>query len=132
MTHVLLDTHAWAWSFLRSARLSPAARVAIERAEAIFVSPISLYEIAQKARLGKWPEMVSFLEWLPHTERHGARYAVLTPAILRDAAEIDWSHRDPFDRIIGQTAIAMNLPLISTDTAFDALVDTARWPGRIW
>ena len=65
MSSVLLDTHAWAWSLAGDRRLSAGAVAAIEGAESVFVSPISFFEIAQKVRLGKWPEMVGFVERLP-------------------------------------------------------------------
>ena len=31
----------------------------------MLVSPISFFEIAQKVRLGKWPEMAPFISRLP-------------------------------------------------------------------
>lgn len=57
LSHLLLDTHAWAWSFTGDSRLSAKAVEAIEAAESVALSSISLYEIGQKVRLGKWPEM---------------------------------------------------------------------------
>ncbi len=35
------------------------------KAETILVSAISFFEIAQKARLGKWPEMEPYVDRLP-------------------------------------------------------------------
>lgn len=40
---------------------SAAALRAIAAADAVLVSPISFFEIAQKVRLGKWPEMSAFV-----------------------------------------------------------------------
>jgi PIN domain nuclease of toxin-antitoxin system len=57
MTCVLLDTHSFVWSLLLSSALSPAARAMIEAADAVYVAPVSFYEITQKHRLGKWPEL---------------------------------------------------------------------------
>jgi len=48
------------------------------------------------------------------------------------AATLEWAHRDPFDRIIGATAITRGLTLISADTAIDALAAEPKWPGRAW
>ncbi|MDR0250886.1 MAG: hypothetical protein LBI35_06225 [Burkholderiales bacterium] len=59
MRHTLLDTHAWAWSMMGDARLSDAATAAMKQAEAIFVSAISLLEIGQKVRSGKWPRLLA-------------------------------------------------------------------------
>jgi PIN domain nuclease of toxin-antitoxin system len=58
VSHILLDTHAWAWSIWQDPRLSLRAIEAIRTAETVAISTISVYEIGQKMRIGKWPEMV--------------------------------------------------------------------------
>jgi PIN domain nuclease of toxin-antitoxin system len=62
---VLLDTHNWTWSLAGDRRLSAAALGAIEAAQNVLVSPITFFEIAQKVRLGKWPQMEPFIHRLP-------------------------------------------------------------------
>ena len=47
MSAVLLDTHAWVWSFADDDLLSEVAREAIGQAQAVYVSPISFFEIGQ-------------------------------------------------------------------------------------
>jgi PIN domain nuclease of toxin-antitoxin system len=130
---VLLDTHAWAWSLTGDARLSAAALAAVTQAETVFVSAISLFEIGQKVRLGRWPQMQPLLpELLDLLAEQGGRLLPLSPKAGLLAATLEWEHRDPFDRLIGATAIAQGVPLICADSVFDALADTPRWPGRIW
>lgn len=129
MTAVLLDTHAWVWSFADEAQLSPAARAAIQQADTVHVSPITFFEIGQKVRLGKWPAMA------PHAARlagilrdQGGIIAPFTPEICLHASLRDWAHRDPFDRLIASTAELHGLTLISKDPAFDTLdTITVRW-----
>ena len=131
--HALLDTHAWAWSLTGDDRLSANATVAVTQAETVFVSAISLFEIGQKVRLGKWPDMAPFLDRLIDlADEQGALFAALSPDIGLLAATLEWAHRDPFDRIIGATAMAKGLILISADTAFDGLAGASKWPGRVW
>ena len=114
-------------------RLSAAAVAAMERAEAVFVSVISLFEIGQKVRLGKWPEMAPFLDQLiALAGEQGARLAELSPEASLLAATLEWQHRDPFDRIIGASAITRGLALVSADPAFDGLTNMPRWPGLVW
>ncbi len=133
MRHVLLDTHAWAWSLTGDARLSARATAAMLQAETVFISTISLFEIGQKARLGKWPEMQPFLDRLPALAlAQGGHFADLSAEASLLAATLDWPHRDPFDRLIGATAITRGLALISADTAFDALSGAPEWLGRVW
>ena len=127
MTAVLLDTHAWAWSFGNDARLSPRALAAINQADRVLVSPISFFEIAQKVRLGQWPEMVPFVDRLPDLLRdQGGVIADFGPATCLVAGMMDWSHRDPFDRLLAATARQGALPLVSADAIFDGIVT------RIW
>ncbi len=127
MTGVLLDTHSWAWSLADDDRLSKPARAAIEAADAVLVSPITFFEIAQKVRLGKWPEMEPFAGQLPAIlEKQGGTVAGLLPSICAMAGLMAWSHRDPFDRLIAATALHENMPLISADTVFDGIVT------RLW
>jgi PIN domain nuclease of toxin-antitoxin system len=116
---VLLDTHAWVWSFADPDRLSRHAARAIVDAAAVHVSPISFFEIGQKVRVGKWPEMADHLTDLPELlVRQGGVAAPFTPEICLDAAGLDWDHRDPFDRLLGATARAMDVALVTCDPAF--------------
>ena len=127
MTAVLLDTHAWAWTLAGDARLSPRALQAIDDADTVLVSPISFFEIAQKVRLGKWPEMMPFIDQLPSLlEAQGGVVANFGVAICLMAGMMDWSHRDPFDRLLAATAKHDAMPLVSADATFDGVVT------RIW
>ena len=130
MSTVLLDTHAWIWSLMDSARLPESARAAVVRSDSVRVSPVSLFEVAQKARLGKWPEIEPHLDALVADEQ--ALSAPFTRTIAARAGMLDWSHRDPFDRLIAATAIELKSPLISRDDEFDGLTGLDGWKGRIW
>lgn len=127
MTAVLLDTHAWAWSLGGDKRLSAPAIAAIEAADTVLVSPITFFEITQKVRLGKWPEMEPFVSRLPALlGEQGGSVAGFDPAICIAAGMMAWAHRDPFDRLLAATAMSHNLPLVSADAIFDGIVT------RIW
>ena len=58
--------------------------------------------------------------------------APYTAEIAFLAGAMQWSHRDPFDRMIAATAMALGCPLISKDAAFDGLDGLPEWHGRIW
>ena len=133
MAAVLLDTHAWIWTLQASPRLSAAALEAVERSEAVHVSPISFFEIAQKVRIGKWPEMEDTVDELPDLlERQGGLVARMDDRICLDAGLMEWEHRDPFDRLLAATAFSTGMTLVSADVVFDRLSGRPRWPGRIW
>lgn len=133
MTPVLLDTHAWAWSLTADQRLSAAAVDAMGQAETVCVGAISFFEIGQKVRIGKWPEMAPFLDRLVSiADEQGAWVVDLSPEIALLAAGMEWDHRDPFDRIIAATAIVRGLALVSADVVFDTLPSFPKWRGRVW
>ena len=130
MSAVLLDTHVWIWSLLDSRRLGDSVKSAIVEADSVHVSPISIYEVVRKARLGKWPEIAPHIGALV-AERQTLS-APFTRAIAARAGILDWPHRDPFDRLIAATAIELGYPLVSKDVEFDALDGVRGWQGRIW
>ena len=120
MSSVLLDTHAWVWSFANDALLSSRARTAIREADTVYVSPISFFEIGQKVRTGRWPEMQGRVKELPAIlKEQGGSIATLTPEICLNASTMNWEHRDPFDRLIVSTALALDVALVSKDSAFE-------------
>lgn len=59
----------------------------------------------------------------------GAPYTLEMAAL---SGGMDWSHKDPFDRMIAATAMELACPLISKDPAFDQLEGSPGWIGRIW
>jgi len=121
---LLLDTHVWVWSFFKPENLSPTAKDAISEAASLYVSPVSIYEVSQKVRLGKWPEMEGNLGFLRNSPY--VLSATITDDIADLAGSLEWAHRDPFDRMIAATAITMGCPLTSKDRQFDDLAP------RIW
>jgi PIN domain nuclease of toxin-antitoxin system len=130
MSGLILDTHVWVWTLFDARRVSPRAAEAIDRADAIFLSAVSPYEIAQKVRLEKWPELAPFVPQLPELmDKQGVRPAVVTPEIALLAGSLDWPHRDPFDRMIAATALRMGLPLVTADSVFATL---PAGPGLLW
>jgi PIN domain nuclease of toxin-antitoxin system len=127
MAAILLDTHVWTWSLTDDRRLSRAALAALEAADAVHVSAISFFEIGQKVRIGKWPEMAALAETLPALlAEQGGLVSALSAEICLDAALMDWAHRDPFDRLIASTARLGAMRLLSSDAVFDQVPEIAR------
>ena len=123
----LLDTHSWAWSLDAVERLTRDAAQAIDQASVVSVSVVSVFEIAQKVRLGKWPEMESRLPGLiGASDWQFAKLCSVTPEIAHLAGTMAWPHRDPFDRLIAATALVHGWVLVSADTAFDTLIGLRR------
>ena len=80
-------------------------------------------EIAQKVGLGKWPYL-DRLKDLLDSQRGVATALEAADCIV--AGTMDWPHRDAFGRFLAASALRRRIPIVSADTAFDALLT------RIW
>ena len=119
---ILLDTHTLLWAGLSPRLLSHRAAEALANPEnTALVSAASAWEIATKVRLGK-------LSGAEHFERNfvtsveDAGYLFLSidvPTALR-AGRIIGDHGDPFDRMIAAQALALDIPIVSSDTHLDS------------
>jgi PIN domain nuclease of toxin-antitoxin system len=119
---LLLDTGVFAMILTDDPRLTETARSRMASASRVSLSAISLYEIGQKVRLGKWPEMGPFVGDLAEiAHEDGVDLIPLTPSAALRASLLDWAHRDPFDRTIAVTSLDEDLVLMSPDAAFDAV-----------
>jgi PIN domain nuclease of toxin-antitoxin system len=109
---LLLDTHVVLWWQRDDRRLGAAARRAIARADIVWVSAVSAWEVAVKSALGRLrlsePFAVllaadDFTE-LPLTMAHAARLERLAP-----------HHTDPFDRMLVAQALTERATIVSHD-----------------
>ena len=122
MTGVLIDTHILFWILAYPERLSPAQKEVIEQSPNRCLSAISIFEIGQKIRLGKWPEAENLYRNLETiAQQFDINLLPITAQIARYAADLSWHHRDPVDRFILATAREHNLSLITADRAFEGL-----------
>lgn len=117
---IVLDTHVIIWDALAPERLSNSARQAIDEAnreEGIFVSDISLWEIAmliEKRRVAVKIGCQDFITLVLQANRTTVK--AITPQIATLAVQLPAEiNRDPVDRLIVATAVAENASLITAD-----------------
>ncbi len=116
----LLDTHVLLWWLEPSRRLSPAQREVLDRAgspDPLWVSDISLWEIATLVELGRIRLQLPLREWLERaTAPPLVRRVGISPAIAAELAALPASfHRDPADRILVATARVFGATLLTQD-----------------
>ena len=128
---IVLDTHVWVWWIGgdNTPQLSRRARSAIEHANTIVLSAASLIEVAwlharQRLTFDR-PCDVWMAQALAEPK---VRLEPISPAIANDAATLDWSNRDPNDRLIIATARSLRAKLITKD---DAIIK-AKVVDTIW
>ncbi|WP_255470926.1 type II toxin-antitoxin system VapC family toxin [Pseudarthrobacter sp. B4EP4b] len=122
MMRLLLDTHVFLWAVAEPKRLSTKARNSITKLEnQIFVSPVTAYELSSKHRQGKLPFgaaiVTSFGRQIAHL--YASELAVSSPHTLA-AGQLDWDHKDPFDRMLAAQAMVEGLTLVTADEDLQA------------
>ncbi|MCB9316051.1 MAG: type II toxin-antitoxin system VapC family toxin [Lewinellaceae bacterium] len=114
----LLDTHTLLWSLFEKKKIPPTVQALLrDPDQCIYVSSISLWEIALKFRLGKLEfqhfnpsdlpaicEQMQF-DLLPLDPEEASSYHLLRSEF----------HKDPFDRMLVWQAIQNDLVLLSSD-----------------
>ena len=117
---LVLDTHALIWAHLGTRIPKRVARriVAAGRANELFVSVITPWEIALGVRRGRIKIAGDVLDWIHDAlDALAAGVAGLEPAIAVDAVDLGWDHADPSDRIIVATARRLGAALVTADEA---------------
>jgi PIN domain nuclease of toxin-antitoxin system len=124
--NILLDTHLLLWAAGNPGRLSKGASALIEdRANALYFSAASLWEIAVKRGLGRADFQAD-----PRLLRRGLLdngYAEL-PVKGAHAVALDQLpliHKDPFDRILVAQSIVEGFVLVTSDEMI------SRYPGPV-
>jgi PIN domain nuclease of toxin-antitoxin system len=114
---IVLDTATWIWRASDPKRLSPRARRALDEAERLLVSAISVWEVAMlvaKRRIQldrpveQWVDLALALP--------GIQLVALDPAIAVRSTKLPGEfHADPADRMIVATALENAAPIATPD-----------------
>lgn len=122
MTRLLLDTNVFLWAVAEPKRLSSKARSSITKLEnQVHVSPVTAYELLYKHHQGKLPSgaalITSFARLVAHL--YASELAISSPHTLA-AGQLDWDHKDPFDRMLAAQAMVEGLTLVTADENLQA------------
>lgn len=113
---ILIDTHVLIWFAEKHPRLIPKVQRWLEDSEnRIFLSMVSMWEMAIKVNLGRLTLLVSFETTLEQLPKMGFELMPIELKHVTRFASLPLHHRDPFDRMLVAQAMEENLSLVSSD-----------------
>jgi len=128
----LLDTMVWLWSVGPTDKIGRAGLEILSRgAEEIYLSAASSWEIAIKAKLGKFqlPERPG-----PYVRSRVAVQGIRSLSVTQDHSlsvyDLPLHHNDPFDRLIIAQALAEKMVILTSDQAFKKYPVELVWCGK--
>jgi PIN domain nuclease of toxin-antitoxin system len=125
---VVLDTSELLRWTLSPDSLTPAVRQAIESAERVVISAISIWEIALKVKRGRLDLLSSVEDYVSSLETlHALEIRPVDVQTWLDNVALVWDHRDPADRTIVATAMRLNCPLLTSDRVIADYYPQAVW-----
>ena len=116
----LIDTQILIWAMINPEKLSKQT-IEILKNNNIFISQISLFEIAIKQKIGKLPDFTLSINALVELMNQNSFniFPITTQHIeTYHAIPLLENHRDPFDRLLLAIAMSENMPIISADANF--------------
>ncbi len=128
----LLDTMVWLWSVGPTEKIGNAGLEILRNGrEEIYLSAASSWEIAIKAKLGKFqlPEAPG-----PYVRSRMAAQRVLALAVTQNHSlavyDLPLHHNDPFDRLIIAQALDEGMVILTSDRAFRKYPVEVLWCGK--
>jgi PIN domain nuclease of toxin-antitoxin system len=110
---LLLDTHVFLWVVSAHKRLTPMVREYLSRADVVYVSAASIWEIAIKSRVGKID--ANPLALADAIEESGLQELAVSTRHAAAVAALPLHHTDPFDRLLLAQAFMEPLRLVTAD-----------------
>lgn len=115
---MLLETHTLLWFLDNDIKLPPNLKSLIEAKPRVYVSIVSLWEIAIKPNINKLGLNYAFVDLESLLKELNIEVLHITFQVLEAYRNLLLHHRDPFDRMIISQAQCHNLPAISKDENF--------------
>lgn len=122
---LLLDTHVFLWWRAEPRRIERQVERAIARASLVYVSAVSVWEVAIKSQLGKlrYPSG-SFSAAVAQSEF--ARLDITFPH-AEAVQDLPHHHADPFDRLLIAQATVEGLTIVSADRQLERYRIPVMW-----
>ena len=113
---LLLDTHVLLWATLKPELLPQRLQFQLLNPEhTLILSAATAWELSIKHHLGKLPEAEPLLAFTDVARQLGAEVLSISAAHAVHSGTLDWTHRDPFDRMLVAQALLEGCRLVTLD-----------------
>ena len=117
VTSILLDTNALLWLASAPNRISATSRAVLEdQRNELYVSAVSAWEVAIKTRIGRLNGAPLLNAWTDVVAGMNAVDLAIDATDATMAGQLDWDHKDPFDRMIVAQAARRGLTIATSDS----------------
>lgn len=124
--NLLLDTPAFIWWDSDPGRLSHTALTALcDPANALWLSVVSVWEMAIKNQLGKLPLLLPLSTIVAQQQANGLSVLPMSLAHTLAIEKLPPAHKDPFDRLLAAQANVERMEFVTADPIF------TRYPVRL-
>lgn len=127
--NILLDTHTFLWMVDEVERLSAKAQDVLGNADnRLYLSSISVWEMAQKYQLKKLPLSMEPARFAQQAcKRHNVTLLSFETEACGFLQPLPPVHKDPFDRMLVCQALQHNLTLVTDDKMIQKYPVTTFW-----
>lgn len=123
--NLLLDTHVALWAITDNPNLSSRAReLLLAQRNTVWVSAVSVWEVAIKHGLGRGDMPVSGQNALSYFRQAGYHLLAIEPEHAAAVEELPGHHQDPFDRLLVAQALVEPMRLLTHDAMVARYSDT--------
>ena len=128
MSNILLDTHVLLWLLSGSDKIGKKSSIIISeavQAEKLYISAISIWEIAMLAEKGRIVLKQPLHHWYKDVLSLGIKEIPVGGDVAMESVQLQDFHADPADRMIVATAIGKGFTLV---TGYSKIL---KWHGSL-
>lgn len=116
MTAFLLDTNSFLWLVATPDKITASVRETLaDQSNELLVSAASAWEIAIKTRIGRLAGAPLLSAWDDTLASMNAADLAINSADAALAGQLNWPHKDPFDRMIVAQAARRGFTIATSD-----------------
>ena len=115
---MIIDTHIFLWALADPGKIPENQRTQLTTlSNTVYVSAVSVAEIAIKASIGKLTVMFDPVKMIDTCGFEKLDFRCEDAVVLK---EMTYHHKDPFDRMLIAQSMARNFPILTVDEKFKA------------